>query len=202
MFELTTEPYSEIQLIKGIPFPAFVKFRQLLITGPPGAGKSTMISKIGGWSEEGYLDLSQKRWWASQSLAIRPREIHLGFPFEGFERGLAVFDKEWHDAEPPPTLALARILIPPQKRHFLSVNWRGRYVFEFILPSVQKLYAQRTKRAARGTHPVDSHLSLSLIQNQLEVFGRTALYLHQHEMPVYVRRGTDAPPERILDPRT
>jgi hypothetical protein len=202
MFELATEPYSEIQLIKGVPFPAFVKFRQLLITGPPGAGKTTMILKIGGWSEEGYLDLSQKRWWTNQSLAIRPREIHLGFPFRGFDKGLAVFDKEWVDSEPHPVLDLERVLIPPPKRHLFSVNWRERYVFEFVLPTPEMIYEQRTKRSRRGTHPVDKQLSLPLIQDQVEVFRRTALYLIQHRVRLYIRRGTEAPPERILEPTT
>ena len=202
MFQLTTEPYSETQLIKGVAFPAFVKFRQLLVTGPPGAGKSTMIGQIGGWSEEGYLDLSQKRWWTNQSLAIRPREIHLGFPFVGFEEGLAVFDKEWSETDPHPTLDLDRILIPPPKRHFFSVDWRKRYVFEFILPPPDAVYAQRTKRYARGTHPVDEHLSLDLVRDQLEVFHKTALYLVQQGVPLYIRQGTDAPPERILEPAT
>jgi hypothetical protein len=201
MFELSTEPYAEIQLIRGVPFPAFVRFRQLLITGPPGAGKSTMIARIRGWSEEGYLDLAQQRWWANQSLAIRPREIHLGFPFVGFPKGLAVFDEEWLDTDPHPSLDPTRILIPPQKRHFWSVNWRERYVFEFILTPPEKLYAQRMKRAARGSHPVDRDLSPGLIENQLEVFAKTALYLKEKELTVYVRRGTDAPPERILKPR-
>lgn len=202
MFQLTTEPYFETQLIKGVSFPAFVKFRQLLVTGPPGAGKSTMIRQIGGWSEEGYLDLSQKRWWANQSLAIRPREIHLGFPFVGFDKGLAVFDNEWIETEPHPALDPTRILIPPPKRHFFSVDWSKRYVLEFILPPPETLYAQRTKRYKLGTHPVDEHLSLELVKAQLEVFHKTALYLVQHGITLYIRPGTGAPPERILEPPT
>lgn len=83
MDQLKTQSFDAHKKIKGITFPEFVSFRQLLITGPPGAGKSTMIRNLGGWSEEGYIDLSLNRWWTAQSLSLRPREIHLGFPFKG-----------------------------------------------------------------------------------------------------------------------
>ena len=145
--------------MKGLSFPADVKFRHVLVTGPPGAGKTTLIKKLGGWSEEGYLDLTQPRWWTDQALTFRPREIHLGFPFVGFQQALAVFDREWLDTDPHPALDLPRVQLPPVKRNFLSVDWRKRYVFEFMLPPAEELFAQRSRRRYRrylltGAHDV------------------------------------------------
>jgi len=185
--------------MKGLPFPADVKFRHVLVTGPPGAGKSTLIRKLGGWSEEGYLDLSRRRWWTDQALALRPREIHLGFPFVGFDEALAVFDRAWLEADPHPKLDLSRIQLPPPKRHFLSVDWRRRYVFEFILPPADELFAQRTARARHGTHPVDEHLDLSIVTAQLEVFRQCAAYLAQNGLRVYIREGTERDPTCFVE---
>lgn len=199
MPEYDTEPCQELHQMKGLAFPADVKFRHVLVTGPPGAGKTTLIRQLGGWSEEGYLDLTQRRWWTDQALTFRPREIHLGFPFVGFEQGLAVFDREWLEADPHPHLDLARIQLPPTKRHFLSVDWRRRYVFEFMLPPAEQLFAQRSRRARRGTHPVDQDISLELVTAQLEVFRQCAVYLAQNGMRVYIREGTEQNPTCFVE---
>ncbi len=63
-------PIEELQRLKGVPFPAFMKFRQLLVTGPPGSGKTKLINKVGGWPEEGYIDLTLKNWWRARTGLI------------------------------------------------------------------------------------------------------------------------------------
>jgi len=199
MAEYDTQPCPDLHHMKGLSFPADVKFRHVLVTGPPGAGKSTLIKKLGGWSEEGYLDLARPRWWTDQALTFRPREVHLGFPFVGFEQGLAVFDPEWLQADPHPDLDFARIQLPPPKRTFLSVDWRKRYVFEFMLPPAEELFAQRSRRAKQDTHPVDRNLSLKLVTAQLEVFRRCAVYLSHNGLRVYIREGAERNPVCFVD---
>ena len=135
----------------------------------------------------------------SQALTFRPREIHLGFPFVGFKQALAVFDREWLEADPHPALDLPRIQLPPVKRSFLSADWRKRYVFEFMLPPAGELFGQRSRRATQGTHPVDHDLSLELVTAQLEVFHQCAVYLAQSGLRVYLREGTERNPVCFVD---
>ena len=199
-FHLQTHPYTDLQTIKSVSFPAHISFRQLLVTSPPGAGKSTLIHKIGGWPDEGYIDLSLNKWWKAQSLTLRPREVHLGFPCQGFKDALAVFDEEWTQSLTPPELDLERIILPPPKRHFYSVNWYKRYVFEFLIPPAETLYEQRARREKEyGRHHVDKNLSNEQVINQVTIYQMAALYFHQHGLPVYIREGSETDPLQIVE---
>ncbi len=192
-------PVEELQLINGVPFPAFLKFRQLLVTGPPGCGKTRLINKVGGWPEEGYIDLTFKNWWRAQSLTFRPREVHLGFPFVGHDEALTVFDKEWLEAPTPPELDVSRIILPPAKTHFLSVNWRKRFVFEFLIPPAESILKWRIDRSHREVHPVDEGVTLEQVENQVGVYREAALYFHRSGMFTYVRDEYGGNPKQIAD---
>ncbi|MCP5249428.1 MAG: metallophosphoesterase [Candidatus Accumulibacter sp.] len=199
MPDLPTQAVDSLHAIKGIKFPANVRFRQILVTGPPGAGKSTLIRRLGGWSEEGYLDISRKYWWRSEMLSVRPREIHLGLPFTGLSNALSVYDPEFLVQDPWPQVDLARIALPPRQLFFLSVDWYRRYVFEFLLPPPELVFERRSARARHNTHPVDAQLSLEICAAQTAAFRQVAEYLHEKGFYVYVRDGIESAPQRFVD---
>lgn len=193
------EPIKELQNIRGIELPIGLEFLQLVVTGPPGAGKSYYIEQIRGWPNEGYLDLTQKGWWRNQSLVFRPREVHLGLPFHGFKEALTVFDKEWLNSDTPLSLEYSRIKVPPIKKNFLQSNWRDRYIFEFLIPNPTTIYQQRIERQSHGYFPMDEKLSMEMVRKQVAVYRETALYLHRAGLNVYLRKSLTKPPMRIAE---
>jgi predicted phosphodiesterase len=194
------EPIKDLQVIRGVELPIGLEFLQLVVTGPPGAGKSYYIEQIKGWPNEGYLDLSQKGWWKDQSLIYRPREVHLGLPFVGFKESLTVFDKEWLKSSTPLELELSRIVLPPEKKYSFQTNWRTRYIFEFLIPGPSTIFDQRMARQKDGYFPVDEKLTIEMVRQQVAVYREVALYLHRAGLNVYLRKGLDKPPMFFAEP--
>lgn len=197
---LLLRPFEELQDIKGVPFPPPVKYRQLIVTGPPGAGKTRLIRKIGGWPEEGYIDLTRKNWWRAQSLTYRPREVHLGFPFPGHDQALAVFDKEWLAPPYPSKLDTSRIVLPPVKTHFWMTDWRRRFVFEFMIPPPKEIFRSRQERSRYEAHPVDKDMTLEQVETQVAVYRQAALHFKRCGMLIYVRDEFGGSPKDVVIP--
>ena len=197
---LLLEPVPELQEIRGISFAADVGFRQLVVTGPPGCGKTALIGAIGGWPEEGYLDLTEARWWRSRILTFRPREVHLGFPIHGHRAALALFESESLSAREPLRLEPERIRLPGEPRWFQPIDWRHKLVFEFLLPPAEEVFRSRRERSWLETHPVDRDLSLEQTAEQLAIYAQVARLFHQHGLRVYVRDGFGVPPKRLSEP--
>ena len=193
---MQTVAIEPVQMIKGVPYPAGDVFRRVIVTGPPGSGKTTLIEQLGGWPGEGFLDLAGRGWWRSPLLSYRPREVHLGLPFEGMSESHAVFDPEWLEA--PAALALGRIVLPPERRRFWQFDWRRRYLFDFLLPPPATIHAIRTKRRSIGTHPVDVRLTPEIVQRQHDVYAEVARHLSRHGVPVIVRLAFQGPPHYVL----
>ena len=194
---LITIEVEDLTSIKGIPFPDGTQFRQIVVTGPPGSGKSTLIKKLGGWPYEGYLDLAQKNWWRNPSLSFRPREVHFGFPFEGHKHSHAVYEPQWLNSPSP--IDLNRILIPKKKRWPLGTNWHNRYLFFFQLLEPNITYAMRSLRARIGSHQIDFDLTEEMVTKQVAAYEVLALHFHRCDLKVYIRHTFEGKPRRIVD---
>jgi len=194
---MKTVEVEDLVMIKGVPFPEGERFRQIIVVGPPGSGKTTLLAQLGGWSEEGYLDIAQKKWWRNRVLTFRPREIHLGLPFLGHDESHAVFDPEW--LESPSDIDFERIRIPPEGRALLSGDWRRKFVFDFQLPAPELIYQMRKQRNREGTHPVDRNFTLEQVRHQVEVFTELALYFHRQGMNVLIRNEFQGTPKHFVD---
>ena len=193
---------ESLQDIKGVPFPEGVSFRQLIVTGPPGVGKTTLIDVLGGWPEEGFLDLTKSNWWRSRVLAFRPRQLHLGLPFAGHRNGVSVFEVEWTDDQGPPALELSRVELPPLGGARDPWRWRKPYVFEFLLPPAQRVFDARGERSDRHSHLVDNEISLERVEAQLDASWRVARHLHNAGLLVYVRDDFGTKPKVFAEPNS
>jgi len=194
---LNTVEVEEIDWHKGVAYPRGVPFRGIIVTGPPSSGKSSLVQKLGGWPEEGYIDLAQDNWWRSRILTFRPREVHFGIPFRGIRESLSVFDPAWLATSA--LVDFRRIQTPPGKNSFFQFDWRARFIFDFQLPPAEQLYSIRKQRADTESHPVDKGLSKQDVERQCAVYEQLAMHFHRSGMRVIVRTEFSGMPRIIVD---
>ena len=194
---LNSVELEAVDWIKGVAFPDGVHFRQIIVTGPPGSGKSSLIQKLGGWPEEGCIDLAQDQWWRSRLLAFRPREVHFRIPFKGFRDSHTVFDRGWLAAPTP--VDHRRIRIPPRRNRFFQTDWRTRFVFDFQLPPTDRIFILRQARALVESHPVDRTFTKADIERQSAVYELLAQHFQRCGMQVYLRTDFEGMPRKIID---
>ena len=87
MHSFSSVPINDVVENRGVYFPRDVHVSDIIVTGPPGSGKTPLVRSLGGWPIEGYLNLASNNWWRSWMLAYHPREVHLGFPCPGHKHG-------------------------------------------------------------------------------------------------------------------
>ncbi len=193
---LTVEGVTPTREIHGLAYPQEVRYPQLLFVGPPGVGKSLLVNRMRAWPEEAALDLSLPGWWRNRVLALRPRELHLLLPFCGHTQGLAVFAPSIVESEPFCPIDFARIPVPSSKKVMSLTDWRKKYVFEFLLPEPEQIFAWRRDHPRQG----NAGLTLGIVERQYHYFDRLARYLYLQGFPVIIRRGVDQPPLRFAMP--
>ena len=189
---------ADLQLIDGISFPRTLKRKRLVITGPPGSGKTTLVKAVNGWPEEAYVDLSNPEWWRAPSLNNRPSEIHFGLPFVGFEEAVSVYATDKLDEGQLLEIDFSRIAIPPQKAELFSTNYYDRFTFDFSVPPAEETYTKRKARAEAGSHPLDIGISLRKVELERNFYLQIADYFQRSGIDLYVRTEITGPPQKLI----
>ncbi len=112
-----------------------------------------------------------------------------------------MLDDDWLEKHATLEFDFPRLQIPPEKTWFFGINWRSRYVFEFILPNIERVYADRVERAKTGLFPNDRRISEEIVSHQVAFYRTIAWYFWRSGMHVYVRVEREGQPMAIKDCR-